>query len=67
MSIGQSQVQITLYSVPDLVPELAAWFFVNLTSVTAGAAIKKLESYCNVTMADSDFPAGRIGFHAKSR
>ena len=48
------------------VPEFASWFSVNISTTASGAVITNggsgLFSTCNITMLESDYPAGRIGF-----
>ena len=64
---GSNRGIITLSTIPDEKPEFASWFFVNLTSVSSGAVIKNSGAVSNVTMTESDYPSGRIGFAVRSR
>lgn len=67
ITAGSNKARISLYAVQDTKPELAAWFFVNLTSVSSGAVIKTSMSAVNVSMPESDYPSGRIAFGVSSR
>ena len=55
-----------LFNSDSQLPEFASWFFVNLSTTANGAVISSggagLFSTCNVTILESDYPAGRIGF-----
>ncbi|XP_057301693.1 adhesion G-protein coupled receptor V1-like isoform X2 [Hydractinia symbiolongicarpus] len=67
LAAGRSKSSITIQALKDTVPEFAAWFLVNLTSITSGAVIKPTEAVMNVTLLESDYPVGRIGFDERSR
>ena len=62
---------LRLVSLPLQIPEFASWFYVNLTTTASGTIIagptSSLFSYCNVSMTESDYPAGRIGFDSRYR
>lgn len=67
MTIGTNKAFIIISTVQDAQPEYATWFFVNLTSVSIGAVIKSDMSAVNVTIMESDYPAGKIAFDVLSR
>ena len=53
--------------IPDDDPELVKWFLVNITGLSKGAYVRKLDSVANITILESDAPAGIIGFDTQSR
>eukprot|EP00794_Sanderia_malayensis_P009868 gene9868-10878_t len=67
---GSSLSSITIMLKNDTTPEFASWFFINLTTSAPGAIIagsaSPLSSYCNISVAESDYPAGRFGFDETS-
>lgn len=64
---GKNGNSIQLRLKDDEKPEYLTWVLLNLTTISAGAIIKRTESITNVSIVASDYPAGRIGFDLSSR
>ncbi|XP_047139693.1 adhesion G-protein coupled receptor V1 isoform X1 [Hydra vulgaris] len=64
---GKHEGLLRLSLIPDDHPETLNWALVNITGVSKGAFVRKLDSAVNITLLESDAPAGIVGFDIQSR